>query len=262
MAEETALNRAHAAMLADEEDAAARLRFYERLADAELFVLLEKEAEGDAIDPALFAVEEARYLLVFDREERLAEFAGQIVPYAALSGRALVGMLAGQGIGLALNPDVAPSAFLAPAEAVNWLAGMLSDGPAELEARPVELTAPAGLPQALLEALDAKLVTAAGLAQNAYLAAVTYEDGRRGHLLGFVAAQPGAEPALATAANEALRFSGIEAGEMDVAFFAASDPVSAQLARVGLRFDLPAPEPAPTGPSAPGMDPKTPPILR
>ncbi len=76
-------------------------------------------------------------------------------------------------------------------------------------------------------------------------------------------ALPGAERALATAAGEALTFSGLEAGEMDVAFFAASDPISARLARVGLRFDLPEP-PAPsvTEIKAPGMDPEDPPILR
>ena len=72
---------------------------------------------------------------------------------------------------------------------------------------------------------------------------------------------PGAEPALAQAASEALIFSGLDAGEMDVAFFAASNPVSARLAKVGLRFDLPQPEPV-SAPNAPGMDPDTPPRLR
>ena len=72
---------------------------------------------------------------------------------------------------------------------------------------------------------------------------------------------PGAEQALAQAASEALIFSGLDAGEMDVAFFSASDEMSARLAKVGLRFDLPQPEPL-AGPQAPGMDPDAPPRLR
>ena len=48
---------------------------------------------------------------------------------------------------------------------------------------------------------------------------------------------------------------------IDVAFFRASDPVMARIAKVGLRFDIPAPDQA-QAPSAPGMDPARPPRLR
>ena len=82
-------------------------------------------------------------------------------------------------------------------------------------------------------------------------------------MLAFVDAAPGAEGALAQAVGEALTFSGIEAGALDVAFFDASDPVAPRLARVGLRFDLPAlARPERAEPSAPGMDPDKPPKLR
>jgi len=79
--------------------------------------------------------------------------------------------------------------------------------------------------------------------------------------LAFVDAVDGSENALASAASEALTFSGIEAGVMDVLFVKASDPLAAYLAKVGLRFDLPE---AHTGqaPGAPGMDPANPPKLR
>ena len=71
------------------------------------------------------------------------------------------------------------------------------------------------------------------------------------------------QSALARAAGEALTFSGIEAGVMDVGFFRASDPVCAKLAKTGLRFDLPEPAKAGHVPgSAPGMDPDMPPKLR
>ncbi|WP_212525311.1 SseB family protein [Actibacterium sp. MT2.3-13A] len=263
MTDQTPLDRAHAAMQADPEDAAARLRFYERLADAELFVLLFEEPRGEQIMPQVFDVEEGRVIVVFDREERLAEFARETVPYVALSGRLVVGMLAGQGIGLGVNLSVAPSSILIPAQAVDWLAETLQQRPTEIEARPEELHAPAGLPEPLLSALDAKLAAAGGLAKMAYLAGVSYAGGARGHMLAFIDPAPGAEGALAQAAGEALTFSGIEAGAMDVGFFAAADPIAARLAKVGLRFDLPQAEAQAQVPSAkPGMDPAQPPKLR
>ena len=260
---QTSLDHAHAAMEAESEADAPRLRFYDRLAEAELFLMLAREAEGDQAEPELFDLGDARFVLVFDTEDRLGDFAGRVVPYAALSGRSIVGMLAGQGIGIALNPEVAPSSILLPSEAVDWLAETVAQGPSETEARPEELRAPGVLPDGLLEAIDAKLRTASGLARRGYLAEVVYDTGVRGHLIGFTGAKPGAEGALARAIQEALIFSGLEAAALDVVFLRDSDPVTAQLARVGLRFDLPEPEaPARVERVAPGSDPEKPPILR
>ena len=263
MMAETPIDAAHAAMQAAPEDGAARLRFYERVADAELYLLLTEEAQDENISPELFELEAGRFVLAFDREERLAQFTGRPAPYAALSGRVLAQMLAGQGIGLGLNLEVAPSAILVPSEAVEWLHATLGHAPEETEARFAEFTAPGGLPEALIEALDAKLATAAGLAQAAYLVGTVDAAGGRGHLLGFIGAVEAAQGALAKAAGEALTFSGIEAGAMDVGFFAGDEAVTAKLAAVGLRFDLPQPQmPERIAPAAPGSDPDKPPILR
>lgn len=256
----TDLDTAHAAMDAAPDDDAARLRFYERLADTELFLLLSEEPVGDQINPEVFDIADGRFVLVFDREDRLAEFVGRTVPYAGLSGRALVAMLEGQQIGLGLNLQTAPSEMLIPAEAVDWLVGTLAHGPQEAEARLEGVSAPAGLPEEVVIGLDRKLAIAAGLARFAYLAAATYEGGMRGHVLAFVDATPGAESALAQAASEALTFSGIDLGTLDVMFVRADDPLSAHLAKVGLRFDLPEPVEAEV-PGAPGMDPNKPPRL-
>lgn len=259
----TPLDRAHAAMQEAPEDGVARLRFYERLADSELFMMLSKEPEGEHIAPELFETPEGRFVLVFDREERLAQFAGAAVPYAGLAGRGVVEMLAGQGIGLGVNLEVAPSSTLLPADAIGWLHETLQNAPDQVEAEIEELLPPSGLPEILLTALDVKLATAAGLAASAYLVSLRYVGGGQGHLLGFVAANPEAEPALAQAVSEALTFSGIEAGALDVGFFAAADQMAARLARVGLRFDLPKPEEAKLyQPKIPGGDPDAPPILR
>ena len=262
---ETLLDHAHAAMEQSPEDERLRLKFYERLAASELFLLLETPADDDSgsVSPQIAEWEGERFALVFDKEDRLAEFQGGEAPYIALSGRVIAGMLAAEAIGMGVNLDVAPSSILLPHQAVTWLVETLGNTPDETEGRISELCPPRGLPETLLEALDQVLATALGLARAAYLVGVVDDQGRKGHLLGFVGALPQAEGALAKAAGEALTFSGIEAGAMDVAFFAADHPICARLDRVGLRFDIPQPDDmAGTGPTAPGMNPEKPPRLR
>ena len=79
MIEETALDRAHAAMQAAPESDAARLGFYERLADSELFLMLAEDpsVSDDQVTPEIFELNDASYVLVFDREERMAAFSGR-----------------------------------------------------------------------------------------------------------------------------------------------------------------------------------------
>lgn len=255
----TELDRAFAASDASD---TARLAFYDRLAATELFVMLTEEPVGDNVTPEIFELQDASYVLAFDLEERLSGFADRPVPYAALPGRALVAMLADRRIGIALNLEVAPSQTLLPPEAVQWLAATLSTGPEEGEARPDALTPPR-VPEQLITALDARFATAAGLARTAYLAQVTYDDGAKNHLLGLTGTRPEAQPALARAVHEALVFSGLEAGALDVTFLDEDDPLTAELARVALRFDLPEPQaPRRVTIEAPGNDPAKPPKLR
>ncbi|KPU83997.1 hypothetical protein JI58_06465 [Marinosulfonomonas sp. PRT-SC04] len=261
MTELTPLDTAHAPMDAAPDDAAARLRFYERLADSELFLLLEGEAVGDNLSPEMFEVEGVKYVLVFDTEARLADFVDGGAHHAALSGRVVAKMLAGQGLGLGVNLGVAPSSILLPPDALVWLADMLQNAPEEVMERPVAFYAPKGGEQGLLQAIDSKLATAAGLADAAYLVTVEYDDGRQGLLLAIIDALPAAHGALATAVAEVVMF-GVDETGLDVAFFAASDTVCATLAKVGLRFDLPKREVEAQAPAAPGRDPNSPPILR
>ena len=258
----TLLDAAHVALTADPENEALRLRFFERLTDGEMFLLLAQEAQGDTLEPKVFDLQDGPVVLIFDREERLAAFSGGIAPYAALPGRVIAGLLRGQGIGLGVNLGTPASQMMLPPEALDWLADTLDEGPQEAEGQPEEFHRPKGLPDALLAGLDGKLARAGGLATAALLAGVTYLGGRRGHMLAFLDAAPGAEAALARAASEALVFSGIEAGEIDVAFLRGSDPAAQAMARVALRFDLPDPVRLQgSGPGAPGMDPKKPPRL-
>ena len=175
MTAETHLDRAHTALEAGGEK--ERLRFYETLAAAELFLLLEGEAEGDQVVPQAFEVEGQAFVLAFDTEERLAGFAGGAAAYVALSGRAVAEMLSEAGLGLGLNLEAGPSAMLLPPEAMVWLIQTLGAGPQEVEAQPEEIFAPMGLPEALLIALDTRLATAQDMAASAYLVGVGYDSG-------------------------------------------------------------------------------------
>lgn len=258
----TPLDTAHAAMAASAA-AAPRLAFYDRLAEAELFVLLTEEAVGAApIAPQVFPTEEGDLVAAFDLPERLAAFCGGPAPYAALSGRGLAQALAGGGLGLALNLGAA-SEIVLPPDAIAWLAAQLATAPKEVTALPERIAAPEGVPTELLASLEAKLAAATGLADAAVLVSAAYGAGSPGLLLAFVAARPGAEAALAQAVSEAVAFCGAEGLVLDVAFVAGDSAAAARMQRVGLTIDVPAPPAAPeVRPTAPGMDPETPPRLK
>ena len=259
----TPLDIAHAAMERDETDEASRLRFFDCLADGEFFLLLEEEPEGNDLKPRLFPLEEGPVILIFDLEERMAEFSGGVAPYAALPGRVIAQMLAGQGIGLGVNLGVAPSQMILPPEAMDWLAGLLEGAPEEAEDVPERFEIPRRLPAALVQALEAKLARMAGLAAFALLMGVTYRGGRRGHMLAIVGAAEAAREALAHAVREAVVFSGLEAGVLDVTFLTGEEEILARMVQVARRFDIPAPEVRErAAPAAPGSDPERPPKLR
>jgi hypothetical protein len=63
---ETPLDRSHAAMETAPDDDALRLRFFDALAGAELFLLLDAEADGEAIVPRTFPLDGTAYVLAFD----------------------------------------------------------------------------------------------------------------------------------------------------------------------------------------------------
>lgn len=258
----TPLDLAHSAMENSPEDNTARLAFFERLADAELFLMLEEEASDEAARPMVFPTADGEVALVFDREERLAEFVATPTPFVALSGRRIAKLLAGQNIGLGLNFGVAPSSMLLPASAVDWLQDVLGAKSDETEAKPVSFHAPKGLPENLIVALDAKLANMSGVVGAAYLVGVEYEGGQKGHMLALLDVPDAARDGVAEAFAEALQFSGIEAGQLDVTFLAADTSLSTALQAVGLGFEIPELIlPKPMQPLAPGMDPDNPPKL-
>jgi len=252
---DTPIDLAHRAQAEDPEDAALRLRLYERVLDAELLLVLSDAPEGPDIRPLTLDLAEGPFVLAFDRDDRLADFIGEPAPFAVLSGRQAVARLAGRGIGLALNLG-APSATLLDAAAVAWLAGMAAHAPVEAATRPSRFDRPR-VPAALLSALGPKLSAMADRLTGAHLVEAHYPDASA-HLLLLLAGTPEPDrPGMAAAIAEAVRFSGPEGVALDVAFLEPGDPRHAAAERVGIRLDLPRPPPRP----GPGMDPARPPRL-
>lgn len=259
----TILDQTHAAMQADAAAGheAGALAFWRALADAELFLVLEREAQGDQVEPKVFSLSMGQMLLVFDTEERLATISEQALPYAVLPGRVVAAQLAGQGLGLGLNLGTgADSETVLPPDAIDWLAQILTqDAPEEREARIARLAAPL-LPDGLLAALLGLLPpqSMAGLAQ------AEYHGGGWGHVLALTGVAADDEARMARAVTEALAFSGLDAAALDLVFTIPESGLMRRIAQRGQMFRGPAPalQPAPTARQAPGSDPDRPPRLR
>lgn len=241
---ETPLARAARLFLMRPDDDARRLGLYEVLSGAELVLPLAADAPGEDVTPETIEAGGLPHVVAHDSIAALA--GGEPRPTATLSGLALAQMLSGQGAGVALRMEGTAEPLLIAPEALEWLASTLAGGPQKIEARPVALYPPKGLPASLLTALDRRLAQGEGLARAAWLAAVDWSDGGRGHLLAFVGARAGAEEPLAAGIDAAVALSGAEGLRMDVTFLGEGDPVLDRLVRVGLRFDMEAE--TPTGP--------------
>ena len=151
----TPLDAAYLAMAEDED---RRLGFYERLADGEMFLMLEEEAQGDTLEPRVFDLSMGRMLLAFDTEERLATISDTPVPYAALPGRVVAAQLAGQELALGLNLGTgAGCETVLAAGSIDWLAQMLTQEEPEERVAQIERLAAPLLPEGLGQALRALL---------------------------------------------------------------------------------------------------------
>jgi hypothetical protein len=260
----TVLDAAHAAMEAGGEvggSEAAALAFWRAFADAELFLVLEREAQGEVIEPRVFDLSMGRMLLAFDTEERLATISDDPVAYVALPGRVVAAQMAGQELALGLNLGTgAGCETVLAAGSLAWLTEMLTqEAPQERQAQIARLAAPL-LPEGLRAALMA-LLPGQGLGA---LAQVEYTDGGWGHVLALSGLAEGDAEQMARAVTEALAFSGLDAAALDLVFTEAGSPLFQRIAAAGLVVQ-PAPraaDPGPTVPKAPGTDPDKPPRLR
>ncbi len=258
----TPIDRAHLATEAAPHDDAARLHLYAALADSELFLLTIAEASSDTVTPQVYDLADGRFVMAFDSEERLATFSDLPSPYAALPGRVVVRMLAGQGVGIGLNLGVARSSVLLPSDAIDWFAATLARAPDAITVNARRITAPGPVSTALMNSVTHALRAFAGLA---VFADVTGADGRAVLTLALIGGPTDAEEALAQAISEAVAFSGIADQALDLAFVGVRDSRAARLLQVGLALDIPKPGPQPepaARPAAPGTDRPRPPRLR
>jgi hypothetical protein len=260
----TAIDSAFEASQAEPDDNGLYMRLLERIMDAELFLLLADEPERDRIDPHLFEMDEGRFVLAFDRGERLAEFLDTPSPYVALPGRRLVEMIAGQHVGLALNLGVAPSEMLLPPDAVDWMAQIGAGSPELHEARLTGIAMPRNLPSGLMAALDPKLAAMAEVIDEAHLVAAQFSDTDEALLLVLFGVPEAARNDVAAAIGEAVRFSGMDHARLDVTFLDTDAPARAQIEEVSVRIELPrsADLDGHRSPKEPGSDPVNPPRIR
>ncbi|MEL6234675.1 MAG: SseB family protein [Pseudomonadota bacterium] len=261
---QTPLDAAHAAMMADAESDARRRAYWSRLLGSELFVLLAAEPGHAATpEPRIEHLSEGPIALAFDSDARLGAFLEAPAPTAALSGRRLVALLAGRGIGIGLNLGVANSAILLPSDAVEWAASHLAPlHPQTILAEAHQIGPPDATP-ALIAALDARIAALAGQCAEVWLARLTHSDGSATQALAIVGMAAEARPAALEALGEAYRLEA-PGGALDMLFLDATDPALAAFRRNGLGFDLPQRPALQTRalPGAPGLDPDRPPRLR
>ena len=241
----------------------AKMRFFDAFLDSELCLLLREEAGEETISPIVACYNGIKHVLVFSSEDNLAEYSKKVVPYAALSGRVIVGMLAGANLGITFNFAMPSTELVLTAEQIIWLNEIVAETPYMHEARPKVFFPLGEKSEKLNSILIEKLLSAAELATSFWLVGVEYDDQSQGVLLIIIDARKGAEAPLAKAAMEAVAFSGLENLPFDVSFLKGQEKLVETVIRQGQPLVFPE-RPAKTLslPSIPGGDPSKPPQLR
>ena len=144
------------------------LRFYEGFAVQRLIVAVEDGPTDDSEPVATarlktLSLEDGEVALAFDTEARFAAFIATPTEFVALTGADLARALARRGIGVALNPGVAPGETLLDAGALAWIAEHTGAEVAVEEVPDGTLIRPPTDPEApLLEALGTRLAEMTG----------------------------------------------------------------------------------------------------
>jgi len=263
---ETRLDAVFVSAMAAKEEA-AMAAFYDALAATTLFMPIEGDPEADDAAPMALELEGGPTLLVFDTEERLAEFIDKPMGYAAAPGRTVIEMAARAGAQIGVNLGPSPSATLLPVDVVAWIAEALTT-PVEIQdLSRVMLSPPRAPDAALLQALAERLAEYADLAAEGWLVSVETGEGPAGLAL-ILLPQPGVSNdggALAEALSEgiarAVQFATPGEAPPALALVEEGEKPLAVARRVGIGLHGVAEE-APAEPQAPGSDPAKPPKLR
>ena len=240
-----------------------RMRFFNAFLDSELCLLLSEETGEETISPIVACYKGIKHVLVFNSEDNLAEYSKKVVPYAALSGRVIVDMLARANLGIIFNFAMASSELVLTAGEITWLNEIVTETPSTHEARPKVFFPLGEESEKLNSILIEKLLSAAELAASFWLVGVEYDDQSQGVLLIILDARKGAEAPLAKAAMEAVAFSGLENLPFDVSFLKGQEKLVETVIRQGQPLVFPErPVKTLSLPYIPGGDPSKPPQLR
>lgn len=253
-------------------DDVTRARILQKLADTELFVALDAEPSEDQARMRQFDLPLGPVVLACDLDDRLSGFFGAPAPYAAMPGRVLAALLAGQGVGLLVNPDAKSEILLTP-DMLHWLVEGLSSALPDRAAvpAPARLTPPSpAMIATLAEPLAERLANLRGHVAAMALVGADWPDGRSGHLVSLSGVAPDDRPAVAKSLAEMLAFLPPVEGGLDIGFDLPDLPDAAFTLTAGVpgcgcggdHAGDPAPAAGPKRPRAPGMDPQRPPILR
>lgn len=217
-------------------DAPLRARMLSRLADTQLTVALQAEPEGDEVNLRMFPLETGQIAIACDTGDRLAGFFGQPMPYVAMPGRVLGGLLRAEGAGLLVNPGH-PSEMLLDARMLDWLQQALSAEPQQ-DVAALSLTAPSPQTvQALADPLAARLADLRDMIGAAALMGVGQGQQPDSHVLMIAGADEAQQPQIAKALAQTLAFLPPQPGGVDISFSDTPVPANA------LRFDLTPPQP-------------------
>lgn len=169
------------------------LRFYEGFAVHRLIVPIDEHAGGEGVATATarlktLPLEAGDVALAFDTEARFAAFIAAPTEFVALTGADLARTLARRGIGVALNPGVAPGETVLDPQALAWIAEH-TGAEVAVEEMPggIRILPPADPEAPLLEALGTRLAEMAGAGSTchiaeAWLVGTKTADGGEAHL--------------------------------------------------------------------------------
>jgi hypothetical protein len=150
--------------------------FYNLFLNTELYIATHETQEANSFSPLLMESNGIKYLMLFDTEERLANWAKKEVAYAAVPGHTLVETV-GTDYHWALNAGTEFVKTFVPDE-IQWLKGVVGKSKNDQAANDstnvsVLIRKPVDLPEGFTEALTEELAKHAAINQ-AYLGKAHY----------------------------------------------------------------------------------------
>ena len=214
-------------------------QFYEILAEARIFVLLDRDGDPEANEPKVFALKGANYILAFEAPDQADDLTGDHTQTSQALGMDIFKLLRGHGVGLALNMTGTSSATLISSDTVDMICAYY-DGRAGEDLVPdadtsqfKALLTPKTFPDTLENAISERLYDLASRFSKALLLQAEYEGSRTGYLLAFADAEEADRSALVSVVEAAMREVGRSDIELDVAFLSDADPMAARIEKVG-----------------------------